>query len=151
MTRIYIGLDVHSKESSFAVQTEDGQLLAEGSIPTTPAGFEQLRDRFQAPRGTVVGLESGTVAFYTARVLSRLGFEPLVINAREVRAKARRKNQKCDRRDARDICHGVRTKSYESIVHVPPESIILMRETLSRRSPFVRMATSEVDADKRLL
>jgi transposase len=151
MTRIYTGLDVHSKETSYAIQSEAGKLLGEGSVPTTPAGFEKLRDQFKLPPDSVVGLESGTVAFYAARVLARLGLRPVVIDAREVRAKARRKNQKSDRRDALDICHGVRTQSYQSIVHVPPESIIVMRETLSRRRHFVRAATSEVNAAKRLL
>lgn len=151
MTRLYMGLDVHSKKTSFAIQTEDGQVSGEGSIPTTPAEFEKLRDQFQLPPGTPVGLESGTMAFYAARVLARLGLKPLVIDAREVRTKARRPNQKCDRRDALDICHGTRTGTYQSIVHVPPESVLLMRETLSRRRHFVRMATSEVNAARRLL
>jgi transposase len=151
VTRLYIGLDVHSKQTTFAIQSEDGKLVGEGSVPTTPEGFQTLRDRFQVPTGTIAGLESGTVAFYAARVLGKLGLAPLVIDAREVRSKASRKNQKCDRRDALDICHGVRTGAYQSIVHVPPESVLLMRETLSRRRHFVRMATSEVNAAKRLL
>jgi transposase len=151
VTRLYIGLDVHSKQTSCVIQAEDGRLVGEASVPTTHAGFQRLRDEFQLPAGTLAGLESGTVAFYTARVLTRLGLKPLVIDAREVRNKARRKNQKCDRRDALDICHGVRTGAYESIVHVPPESVLLMRETLSRRRHFVRMATSEVNAARRVL
>jgi transposase len=146
-----MGLDVHSKETSFAIQSEEGKVLGEGSIPTTPSGFEKLRDRFQLAPATPVGLESGTVAFYAARVLGRLGLNPLVIDAREVRTKARRPNQKCDRRDALDICHGIRTGAYQSIVHVPPESVLLMREILSRRRHFVRTATSEVNAARRLL
>jgi transposase len=151
VTRLYIGLDVHSKQTSFAIQTEDGKVVGEGSVPTTPGGFQKLRDQFKLAVGTIAGLETGTVAFYAARVLGKLGFTPLVIDAREVRNKARRKNQKCDRRDALDICHGVRTGAYQSIVHVPPESVLLLRETLSRRRHFVRMATSEVNAVRRLL
>jgi transposase len=151
MTRLYMGLDVHSKETSFVIQAEDGKVVGAGSVPTTPEGFQKLRDQFKLPVGTIAGLETGTVAFYAARVLGKLGLTPLVIDAREVRNKARRKNQKCDRRDALDICHGVRTGAYQSIVHVPPESVLLMRETLSRRRHFVRMATSEVNAARRLL
>jgi transposase len=151
VTQLYIGLDVHSKQTAFMIQAEDGKLVGQGSTPTTPEGFQKLRDEFQLPAGTIAGIETGTVAFYTARVLTRLGLKPLVIDAREVRNKARRKNQKSDRRDAQDICHGVRTGAYQSIVHVPPESVVLMRETLSRRRHFVRLATSEVNAAKRLL
>jgi transposase len=151
VTRLYIGLDVHSKQTTFAIQSEDGKMVGEGSVPTTPQGFQNLRDQFKLPVGTIAGLETGTVAFYAARLLGRLGLTPLVIDAREVRNKARRKNQKSDRRDALDICHGVRTGAYQSIVHVPPESVVLMRETLSRRRHFVRTAASEVNATKRLL
>jgi len=151
VTQLYIGLDVHSKETSFAIQQESGALVGEGTVPTTLDGFQRLHDQFKLPAGTVVGLETGTVAFYVARLLGKLGLTPLVIDAREVRNKARRKNQKSDRRDALDICHGVRTGGYESIVHVPPASVVLLRETLSRRRHFVRMATSEVNAAKRLL
>lgn len=151
MNRVYVGLDVHSKATSYMIQAEDGTTIAEGSIPTSPEGFLQLRDKFQVPAGSPVGLETGTVSFYVARVLNGLGLKPMVIDAREVRAKARRKNQKCDRRDAQDICHGIRTGAYEAIVHVPPEPVLLLRETLSRRRHFVRMATAEVNAARRLL
>jgi transposase len=151
VTRIYIGLDVHSKATSYVIESEDGRVVGEGSVPTTSEGFQKLRDEFKVPPGTTAGLETGTVAFYVARILSKLGLTPLVVDAREVRNKARRKNQKSDRRDAADICHGVRTGAYESIVHVPPESVLLMRETLSRRRHFVRVATSEVNAARRLL
>jgi transposase len=151
MSKFYVGLDVHSTATFFAIQAEDGTTIVESSLPTTPEGFRQIRDKFQLPPGTLVGLETGTVSFYVARLLNGLGLTPIVIDAREVRNKARRKNQKCDRRDARDVCHGIRTGSYESIVHVPPEQVLLLRETLSRRRHFVRMATAEVNAAKRLL
>jgi transposase len=151
MSPVYVGLDVHSKETSYMIQTADGSTVAESSIPTNPQGFRWLRDKFELPPGTQVGLETGTVSFYVARLLNSLGLKPIVIDAREVRAKARRKNQKCDRRDAQDICHGIRTGAYESIVHIPPEPVLLLRETLSRRRHFVRMATAEVNASKRLL
>jgi transposase len=151
MSELYIGLDVHSKQTSYVIQSQDGATVGEGSISTTREGFEKLRDQFRIPPGTLAGLESGTVAFYAARLLARLGLKPLVIDAREVRAKARRPTQKCDRRDAVEICHGVRTGMYQSIVHVPPEEVLLLRETLSRRRHFVRLVTAEVNAAKRIL
>jgi transposase len=151
MSKVYVGLDVHSKATSYMIQSEDGSTVAESSIPTSPEGFRDLRDKFGLPPGTQVGLETGTVSFYVARLLNSLGLAPIVIDAREVRAKARRKNQKCDRRDAQDICHGIRTGAYQSIVHIPPEPVLLLRETLSRRRHFVRTTTAEVNAAKRLL
>jgi transposase len=98
-----------------------------------------------------VGLETGTMAFYVARVLARLELDPVVIDAREVRLKAHRPTQKSDRRDAWEICDGVRRGLYRSIVHVPPVNISALRDSLSRRRHFVRLRTAEVNAVKRLL
>jgi transposase len=98
-----------------------------------------------------VGLESGTVSFFVSRQLERLGLRPIVIDAREVRAKAHRPNQKCDGRDALEICGGIRSGQYRSVVHVPPLAISALRDTLSRRRHFIRHQTSEVNAVKRLV
>ena len=151
MRRYYVGLDVHSKDSVYAIQDELGALIGEGSVPTTPEGLLGLRQRYGLPEGTTVGLETGTVAFYVARALQRIGLAPLVIDAHEVRIKAHRPTQKSDRRDAREICEGVRRGQYRSIVHVPPENITTLRDTLARRRHFVRLQTAEVNAVKRLL
>jgi transposase len=73
------------------------------------------------------------------------------VNAQEVRQKALRPNQKSDRRDALELCEGLRRGSYRSVVHVPPEPIERLRETLGRRRHFVRLKTMQVNAVKRLL
>src|SRR4051812_46359296 len=147
----YVGLDAHSKNSVYAIQDEEGKWLAEGTVPTTPEGLAALQVRHELPPGTPVALESGTMAFYVARRLARLGLGPQVIDAHEVRAKAVRPNQKSDRRDARELCEGIRRGQYRTRVHVPPEAIEQLRETLGRRRHFVRVKTMEVNAVKRLL
>ena len=120
-------------------------------MSTTPEGLLLLRERYGLPGGTVVGLETGTVSFYVARLLHRIGLAPRVVDAGEVRAKAHRPNQKSDRRDAREICEGVRRWLYRAIEHVPPQAITQLRETLGRRRHFVRVRTAGVNATKRLL
>src|SRR5438105_15909425 len=94
----YVGLDVHSKRSVFVIEAEDGRVVARGDIPTTPAGFRQLRQQHELAAETPVALETGTVAFYAARELARVGLRPVVIDAHEVRVKAHRPRQKSDRR-----------------------------------------------------
>ena len=150
MTR-YVGLDAHSKSCVYVIQDEHGKIVGEGSVPTSSIGLRTMRERYQLPPGTVVALESGTMAFFVARRLTRLGLVPRVINANEVRAKALRPNQKSDRRDAIELCEGLRRDSYRSIVHVPSESIEQLRETLGRRRHFVGVKTMQVNAAKRLL
>lgn len=147
----YVGLDAHSKNCVYVIQDEQGGRAGEGTVPTTLAGLHLLVERHQLPAGTRVALESGTMAFFVARQLSALGLAPVVIDAHEVRAKAVRPNQKSDRRDAIELCEGLRRGIYRTVVHVPPEPIERLRETLGRRRHFVRLKTREVNATKRLL
>jgi len=147
----YVGLDAHSKNCVYVIQDEHGKVVGEGSVPTTLEGLLLMRVRYELPPGTRVALESGTMAFFVARRLARLGLDPLVVDAHEVRSKALRPNQKSDRRDALELCEGLRRDSYRSVVHVPPEPIERLRETLGRRRHFVRLKTMQVNAAKRLL
>lgn len=148
---LYVGLDAHSKQSVFVVQDEGGRVRRRGEVPTTREGLRQLRSRYAVAEGTPVALETGTVAFFVARNLLRLGLAPVVVDAREVRLKAHRPRQKSDRRDALALCEGLRRGIYQCIVPVPPEGVSALRETLSRRQHFVRLMTREVNAAKRLL
>jgi transposase len=147
----YVGLDAHSKTCVYEIQDDNGRQVGRGTVPTTPEGLLLLREREKLPAGTKVALESGTVAFLVARRLMALGLEAVVIDAQEVRAKALRPNQKSDRRDAHELCEGLRRGIYRTRVHVPPAEIETIRETLSRRRHFVRIRTMEVNAVKRLL
>jgi transposase len=147
----YVGLDVHSKRSVFVIEREDGHVVARGDIPTTPAGFRQVREQYKLPAEPPVALETGTVACYAARELARVGLRPVVIDAHEVRLKAHRPQQKSDRRDACELCEGLRRGQYRAIVHVPPAPIGALRETLSRRRHCVAVRVAEVNAVKRLL
>lgn len=151
MAAHYVGLDVHSRETVFVIVDEGGTLVGRGTVPTTPEGLARVCHDYQLPPGTVVGLESGTTAFYVARVLAALGLQPVVIDAHEVRCKAHRPAQKSDRRDAFELCEGVRRGLYRSIVHIPTPAISRLRQTLSRRRHFIRIQTAEVNATKRLL
>ena len=147
----YVGLDAHSKNCVYVIQDELGKVVGEGSVPTTIEGLLLLRTRYDLDASTPVALESGTMAFFVARRLTKLGLAPVVVDAHEVRAKALRPNQKSDRRDALELCEGLRRGTYRSVVHVPPEPIEQLRETLGRRRHFVRIKTMQVNAVKRLL
>jgi hypothetical protein len=147
----YVGLDAHSKRSVFVIANAAGEVIGRGDVPTTPAGLATLRTEHQLAAGTPVALESGTVAFFVARQLAALDLAPVVIDAHEVRLKAYRPQHKSDRRDAQELCEGLRRGTYRTRIHVPPPTIAALREILSRRRHFVRMQTAEVLAAKRLL
>ena len=61
MNLYYVGLDVHSKQSTFAIQDGEGELVALGEVPTTPAGLAGLQARYSLAAGTRVALETGQV------------------------------------------------------------------------------------------
>jgi len=149
--RMYIGMDVHSKQTVFVAQDETGQVIGQGSAPTTMEGLRQIVVGLAAPTQTPIGLETGTQATWVSRQLTSLGMKPIVVDAREVRAKARRIGQKSDRRDAFEICDGLRREIFSSLVYVPEESIEKLRMILSRRRHFIRLCTRQVSAAKFLL
>jgi transposase len=149
--RMYVGLDVHSKHCAFLIQNDDGKVMGKGQIPTTLAGLRTIKDGYALGKDTKVGLESGAMADFVSKQLRKLGLEPVVINAHEVRLKAHRPSQKTDERDAFEICDGLRRGLYRSIVHVPPEEIAVLRRLLSRRRHFVCVQVGEVQAAKALM
>lgn len=146
--KYYLGLDVHSKTTSYCLQNENGDQIGKGKIATTIESFTELREQYQIPEGTITGLESGTQAYWTVAVLADLGLEPVVINAMEVRQKARRIGQKTDDRDAFEICDGIRRGIYYSRVYIPEPGIVRLRAILSRRRHYVKLSTMEINAAK---
>jgi len=147
----YLGFDLHSKDTVYLGQEPSGDVTAQGKVSTTVKGICGLVEALKILQGTKIGLETGPQAMWVARLLSGLGMQPVVIDAREVRQKARRIGQKCDRRDAFEICDGLRRGIYTSIVYVPGPEIQRLRQILSERRYFVRVCTSQVNRAKSAL
>lgn len=146
-----VGLDVHRKWSVYCALDGAGTVIGEGRVASTEEGYGRLAEHLGCPPGTRIGLETGCQADWAAATLHRRGLRPVVIEASEVRAKARRKNQKSDRRDAFEIADGMRRDLYVSIVYMPPPPIRRLRELLSRRRHFVGLRTGQVNAAKFLI
>lgn len=149
--QMYVGLDVHSKKTSYVVQDIEGKVIAEGTVVTNAEGIGGLVRKHGLAAGTAIGLECGAQAGVVCNELTDLGMAPKVINAEEVRRKARRVGQKTDERDAFEICDGLRRDIWDSIVYMPPPEICRLRRILSRRGHFVRMSTGQINAAKFLL
>lgn len=149
--KLYAGLDVHSKMTVFVVQNKKGELIAQGKVPTTEAGLAQMVASVALPRGTAVALETGSQAKWVDSRLKALGLSPVVFEARHVHSQMQRQKQKCDSRDARELCEGLRTGRLSVRVWMPSESIDHLRRLYSRRNHFVRHRTSQINAAKFLL
>ena len=132
---LYIGLDVHSKQTVYVAQDEGGDVVAQGKVDTTAEEFCQLMETLRGPKGTKIGLETGTQSMWVARLLSSIWMES-----------RRRRDQKCDSRDAFELCDGLRRGLYTSIVYVPDAATLRLRQILSRRRHFVKVCTGQINA-----
>ncbi len=90
------GLDVSDRHSRVClISRESGEIVAEGRVATTRTA---LRGYFEPYPPMRIALEVGTHSPWMSRLLSELGHEVLVANARKVRliSQNRRKNDRID-------------------------------------------------------
>lgn len=93
--RVTIGLDLGDRSSRYCMLGEQGEVIAESSVPTTKKGLSQVFG--SKPRGRIA-LEVGTRSPWVSRCLTGLGHEVIVANARRVRliTDSSRKNDRLD-------------------------------------------------------
>lgn len=82
MGSVTVGVDVSDRYSRFCALDEEGQVLEEGRVRTTP---EAIQRRFGGGDAARVVLEAGTHSPWLSRVLAALGHEVLVANPRRLK------------------------------------------------------------------
>jgi transposase len=97
--KLTVGLDLGDRNSWYCVLDEAGVILLEQRLSTTP---KAMREVFGAMPRSRIALEIGTHSPWVSRLLSELGHEVIVANARKVRliGESRKKD---DRLDARTL------------------------------------------------
>src|SRR5665213_871354 len=95
--QITIGMDLGDKISRYCVLGADGEIKSEDQVATTRKAMAQ---KFSGMQRCRIAIEVGTHSPWLSRLLTALGFEVIVANARQVRliSASSRKN---DRMDAR--------------------------------------------------
>src|SRR4029077_13012002 len=90
-----VGLDLGDRNSWYCVLDEFGQIQREQRMRTNAAG---LREVFGAMPHSRIALEIGTHSPWISRLLSELGHEVMVANARKVRliGESRKKDDRLD-------------------------------------------------------
>ena len=96
---ITIGLDLGDKTSRYCVLDGSGEVVEEGNAATTKKGVTQ---EFGARKRCRIALEVGTHSPWVSRLLSRLGHEVIVANARQVKLISQ-SSRKDDRLDAQAL------------------------------------------------
>ena len=90
-----VGLDLGDRNSWYCVLDESGQIQLEQRVRTHAKG---LREVFGEMPHSRIGLEIGTHSPWISRLLSELGHEVIVANARKVRliGESRKKDDRLD-------------------------------------------------------
>ena len=93
--RVTIGLDLGDRNSWYCVLDEVGQIQVEQRVRTTPKALAEV---FGAMSLSRIALETGTHSPWISRLLSGLGHEVTVANARKVRliGESRKKDDRLD-------------------------------------------------------
>jgi transposase len=92
-----IGIDLGDQSSRYCVLNQSGEVVAEGSVATTRTAMGQLLCRLGRCR---IAMEVGTHSPWVSRLMSGLGHEVIVANARQVQliSASSRKNDRVDAR-----------------------------------------------------
>jgi transposase len=133
-----IGLDVGDRRTHVCVLDEQGEVREEAQMRTDEAA---LRQRFEALPACRVALETGVHSGWMARLLTGLGHEVLVANARQV-ALISGSDRKTDRTDAEKLARLARVDPrLLSPVHVRGERSQQDLAVVRSRAVLVRTRT----------
>ena len=94
-----VGLDLGDRSSAYCILDRHGEVISEHSVRTTP---KEMTGTFSCMPQSRIALETGTHSPWISRLLSAMGHEVIVANARHVRLIAQSR-QKDDRMDARTL------------------------------------------------
>jgi len=143
---IFIGLDVHVRNSYLHVSDASGQRLARGRVGNTLAQFAEFLGPFETQQPMVASLESTTNSRAVHRLLERYGQEAgidltaAVLDARRLRVIAESvcKNDKVDAAVLNEL---TRSNLKLPTCYMPDDEVFALREYLRARSDLVRMRT----------
>jgi hypothetical protein len=132
----FAGLDVSMSETHVCVVTQDGTVIDEVRVPSTPAGIVAALK--QAPACRRVLFETGRMAPMLYHGLSQLGLPVVCVESRQAyQALKSLATHKTDRNDARGLAHLARTGFFKP-VHVKSlpahavRSLIIARKKAGR-------------------
>jgi transposase len=142
-----IGLDLGDRFSSYRVLDENGEILLEQKLATTP---EAMRRTFGKMAPCRIAMETGTHSPWVSRPLAALGHEVIVAHAQKVRGivQSRRKD---DRLDARTRARLARDPELLSPVQHRSAPAQLHRTEIRARAGLVSARTALLNAARRLV
>ena len=145
---ITIGMDLGDKASRYCVLGDQGEVVSESSVATTRKAMLERFGRMQRCR---IAIEVGTHSPWLSRLLSGLGYEVIVANARQVQliSASSRKN---DRIDAQTLARLARVdpQLLRPIRHRSEQGQMDLM-TIRMRAALVELRTSAVNTARGLV
>jgi transposase len=133
----YAGLDVSLKEISICVIDHDGRVMSQGSPPCDPEGVQGwLGNRSLTPDRIVH--ESGQLAIWLQRGLTRLGLPATCIDARMAHKSLSARPHKSDAADAEGLAQLARA-GWFTPVHIRSEGADRLRSLVGARERLIRL------------
>jgi transposase len=94
-----IGIDLGDRTSHYCILTDNGDVLVEGQLKSTPTAF---RDQFASFPKATIALEVGAHSRWASSLLADLGHKVIVANASQVQL-IHKSSRKTDKVDARTL------------------------------------------------
>ena len=136
---IYIGLDVHKKDWSVTLHSDEFELKTFTQPPKPDVLAKYLCQHY--PGGSYKAIyEAGFSGFWTQRELTKLGIDCIVIHPADVPTSDKEKRQKTDKMDSRKLSKACKNGEVHGI-YIPSEEHQEERNLLRVRQKIVRDKT----------
>ena len=146
---IYVGIDVHLKQWSVSIMTDNVMWKTFSSPPRADKLYKYLVEHFPGA-DYYTAYEAGFSGFWLHRELNQLGVKSIVVNPADIPTTNKDRNQKEDKRDSRKIVQSLRAGQLVSI-HVPSEKMQYDRSLVRVRHTVVKDLTRIKNRIKSLL
>ena len=133
----YLGLDVHTKSTTWCLLDAAGERTGHGKAETTAPALTALVQNLSSVDELLAGQEVGTMSHFVHDIVSGAGVKLLSFNAQHLRIIASSR-KKTDRRDAFWIAKSLQTGMYPHPVYIPPPPIRRLRSLLAQRESILR-------------
>ena len=128
---VYIGLDVSLASAAVCVLDEKGKIATEAQVASAPEALVAFLRKL-AHEIAAIGLEAGPLSHWLHKGLTDAGFEPVLMETRQVKAALKAMPIKTDRRDAEGIARLLQMGWFRP-VHCKSVSSQEMRALLASR------------------
>jgi len=150
MNRIFIGIDVHQRQSYYCALDKRGSCLGHESISTDRKSLKELVRRYAAVGDVHVAIETGGSTWWVAGVLKESGADVHAVNAHELKLIAHSK-RKTDKYDSKVLADLLRCEGLPERVHMPGEATMRLRSMLRTRKWLVRQRAQAMTRAKAVM